>query len=112
MVSPVLKKCFRIDPRDNVAALLDDAGAETIEIVGGEKGTLNLPAAVKLGHKVALAAIARGESVIKYGVRIGHATQPIRPGEWVHLHNLASDFDERSNTLDGDTGAPTDTKYE
>ena len=49
------------------------------------------------------------EAVIKYGVRIGHATQPVARGAWVHLHNLASDLDERSGTLDLHSGAPTDT---
>jgi altronate hydrolase/altronate dehydratase small subunit len=50
--------------------------------------------------------------VIKYGVRIGHATEPIAVGDWIHLHNCASDLDERSNTLEVTTGAPTDTIYE
>jgi hypothetical protein len=53
--------------------------------------------------------IATGEAVVKFGVRIGHATQPIRRGAWVHLHNLASDLDQRSGTLDLNSGAPTDT---
>jgi altronate dehydratase small subunit len=52
-----------------------------------------------------------GGAVVKYGVRIGHATQAIQRGAWVHLHNLASDFDERSGTLDLHSGAPTDTAY-
>ncbi len=47
---------------------------------------------------------------MKYGVSIGYATTPIRAGQWVHLHNCASYFDERSNTLDGQTGAPTETE--
>ena len=51
-------------------------------------------------------------AVVKFGVRIGHATAAIRAGDWVHLHNCASDVDERSGTLDLHTGATTDTKYE
>jgi len=39
---------------------------------------------------------------------IGEATKPIRVGDWVHLHNMKSRFDERSNTLDASTGAPTE----
>jgi altronate hydrolase/altronate dehydratase small subunit len=46
---------------------------------------------------------------MKFGVRIGHATEPIKRGGWVHLHNLASDLDERSGTLDLHSGAPSDT---
>jgi len=46
--------------------------------------------------------------VVKFGARIGRATRPIAAGEWVHLHNLASDLDERSGSLDLHTGAPGD----
>ena len=64
---------------------------------------------IERGHKVALRDIAVSEAIIKFGVRIGHATNPIARGAWVHLHNLASDLDERSGTLDLHSGAPTDT---
>jgi hypothetical protein len=108
-----MKKCFQVNPRDNVATVLENAGAKTVQVVGGDTAsTVELQSAIKLGHKVALADIKSGDAIIKYGVRIGHAAKDIRRGEWVHLHNCASDFDERSGTLDGETGAPTDTKYE
>jgi altronate dehydratase small subunit len=64
------------------------------------------------GHKVAVRDIALQEAIIKFGVRIGHATQAIYRGTWVHLHNLASDLDVRSGSLDLHSGAPTDTVYE
>jgi altronate hydrolase len=41
------------------------------------------------GHKVATRAIAVGEAVKRYDQIIGFAKRPIRPGEHVHLHNLA-----------------------
>ena len=44
------------------------------------------------GHKYAIRAIAPGENVIKYCMPIGHAKVPIRPGEHVHTHNLASNL--------------------
>jgi altronate hydrolase len=40
------------------------------------------------GHKVALCELAIGQAVRRYGQIIGFATQPIRPGEHVHTHNL------------------------
>ena len=43
---------------------------------------------VPLGHKVALRDIAQGAQVVKYGVAIGRATQAIRAGEHVHVHNV------------------------
>ena len=43
---------------------------------------------IPLGHKIALMDIAQGNTVIKYGVSIGKATQAIKKGDWVHTHNL------------------------
>ncbi|MGC1275764.1 MAG: altronate dehydratase family protein [Planctomycetaceae bacterium] len=48
------------------------------------------PSNVGFGHKVAVAAIAPGDSIRKFGQIIGHATSVIRPGDWVHSHNLAA----------------------
>jgi altronate dehydratase len=44
--------------------------------------------AVPRGHKIALAPIARGEQVIRYGQIIGQATEDIATGAHVHSHNL------------------------
>jgi hypothetical protein len=107
-----MAKCFQINPGDNTAVLLDDAAAgDEIEIVGSV-GKIVLQQEIEYGHKVALIAIPAGEEVTKYGICIGHSTQPIEAGEWVHLHNCASDYDQRSATLDVHTGAVTDTVYE
>ncbi len=107
-----MTQCFQINPGDNTAVLLDDAAAgDEIGIVGGS-ATIVLQQDIEYGHKIALGAIPAGAAVIKYGIGIGHSTQPIRAGEWVHLHNCASDYDERSATLDVHTGAVTDTVYE
>ncbi len=45
---------------------------------------------IPAGHKVALASIAQGQAVVKYGHPIGVATRPIQPGQWVHGHNVAT----------------------
>lgn len=45
---------------------------------------------VPLGHKLALVDIAEGDDLIEYGVRVGVATNPIRTGEHVHVHNVRS----------------------
>ena len=67
---------------------------------------------IPFGHKFALRALRAGDPVIKYGARIGTATQDIVPGEHVHLHNMRSDFDERASTLDAETALPEDVVYE
>jgi len=102
-------RAFQIQPQDNVATLIDDAPAGAIELIGANRGEIVATEKIKRGHKVALRDIAVSEALIKFGVRIGHATKPIAHGAWVHLHNLASDLDDRSGTLDLHSGAPTDT---
>jgi hypothetical protein len=102
-------RAFQIQPQDNVATLLDDAAAGAVEILGALPQEIHSPEKIERGHKVALRDIAVNEAIIKFGVRIGHATHPISRGAWIHLHNLASDLDDRSGTLDLHSGAPTDT---
>ena len=105
-----MPRAFRLHSADNVATLIDDAPPGPVECLGaGNAGPLVAHEPVAHGHKIALANLVPGDAVMKFGVRIGHATQPIARGAWVHLHNLASDLDARSGTLDLHTGAPTDT---
>jgi hypothetical protein len=47
---------------------------------------------VALGHKIARRFIPVGSEVIKYGMSIGSAAIDVQPGEWVHLHNLESNY--------------------
>lgn len=107
------KLSFRVDKADNVATMLCAAeSGDTILVQGGAVAQpLEVLEGILLGHKVALAEIAKGDFVVKYGVRIGIATQSIKPGEWVHLHNCRSQVDERSSHLDNLTGAAQDTAY-
>lgn len=102
-------RCFHIQPQDNVATLIDDAAAGPVEVIGATRGEMIALEKIARGHKVALCDAAAGDAIVKFGVRIGHATRPIARGAWVHLHNLASDLDDRSGTLDLHSGAPTDT---
>ena len=105
-------RCYQIQPQDNVGTMIDDGAAGDVAIIGATPGELTISERIATGHKVALRDIEADEAVVKFGVRIGHATQRIPRGAWVHLHNLASDLDERSGTLDLHSGAPTDTRYE
>jgi hypothetical protein len=100
---------FRIHPDDNVATLLGD-GVDVVMLIGGDGVALNQP--VAMGHKVALADIAVNQSVVKFGIPIGTAAIAIRAGDWVHLHNCTSRFDERSGGFDVVTGAAKDMAYD
>ena len=48
------------------------------------KAVMDIP----LGHKIALADMKVGDTVLKYGTDIGKVVAPIRKGEHVHIHNL------------------------
>jgi hypothetical protein len=43
---------------------------------------------IPANNKVAVADIKKGDSVRKYGERIGFAGQDIKTGNWVHTHNI------------------------
>lgn len=80
---------MRLSPLDNVAVATQkvEAGHTVAEGVAAA-------ARIPFGHKVALAAIASGEPVMKFGQIIGFASTAIAPGDWVHEHNVAMhDFD-------------------
>lgn len=105
-------ECFQIARADNIATLLKDAEPGAVVIRGeAELSEIRLTQPITMGHKVALRAIEKGEAVVKYGVTIGLATRPIAPGEWVHLHNCRSLYDEGSSNLDVVTGARQETPY-
>ena len=50
--------------------------------------TLTALDAIPLGHKIALADITAGATVLKYGHDIGRAVASIGKGRHVHVHNL------------------------
>ncbi len=78
---------MRLDPADNVAVSVAEAGLDAGAPVGTDG--VHTRSAVPRGHKVALEAIARGAAVRKYGHPIGVATADIAAGEHVHVHNVA-----------------------
>ena len=79
---------LRLDPRDDVAvALRALAPGERMAVAGC---AIEIGGDVPHGHKVALRDLAAGETVRKFGWPIGRATAPVRAGEHVHSHNLAT----------------------
>jgi altronate hydrolase len=77
---------IRIDDRDNVAVALRALTAgDRIEVAGE---TVVARQDIPAGHKVALSAVAPDQQILKYGVPIGLATEPVSQGDWVHSHNL------------------------
>ena len=91
---------FVLSPADNVAVCRRNVRAgERLEL-GNEPVVARVD--VPLGHKIARRFIPSGAEVIKYGMSIGSTTKDVQPGEWVHLHNLRSNY---ISTHTRDTGA-------
>ncbi|MBI2824914.1 MAG: altronate dehydratase [Planctomycetia bacterium] len=77
-----------LHPDDNICVAARDL-EQGAAISAGYK-SVTLTGRVRLGHKIAVTPIAKGERVIRYGQTIGFATEAIEPGDWVHTHNLAA----------------------
>jgi len=43
---------------------------------------------IPIGHKLAIKALPKDSTVIKYGVDIGRVVAPIQVGEHAHVHNI------------------------
>lgn len=79
---------LRVHPQDDVLVTLREL--QPGEAVRAGADVIVARAAIPRGHKIAIAAIAAGSPVHKYGWPIGRATCDISPGEHVHTHNLAT----------------------
>jgi len=77
-------------PGDNVAVAKSDIESGTALTVMGQAVTLKTR--VEVGHKFAFKRVAKGEKLVKYGAPIGVATQDIAPGDYMHIHNVTSDY--------------------
>jgi altronate hydrolase len=90
-----MQSIIKIHSLDNVAvALRDLEQGEHVSVAGH---SLVLTQAVGRGHKFALQPLAVNAQVMKYGLPIGHATQPVAAGEIIHSNNARtnlSDLDE------------------
>src|SRR3954469_6459525 len=76
-------RTIRLSSQDNVVVAVDQIqqGVEAAGLTARER--------VPRGHKMAVAPIAEGEPVRKYGQIIGFASKHVAPGDWVHVHNVA-----------------------
>lgn len=88
-----MNKVFVVDKEDNVGTAVGEPikAGETVGTEGRVTDvTVTANADISYGHKIALKPIAKGEQVMKYGLSIGAATEDIKPGDHVHLHNVES----------------------
>lgn len=81
---------IKIHKNDNVAVTLRDIKkGETLVF---ENNNVVAAEDIAKGHKIAYQDIPEGENIIKYGFPIGHATKPIKAGEYIHTHNIKTNL--------------------
>jgi len=81
---------MRLSPPDNVAVALHPLKPGMTVMLDGE--TLMIVHTIATGHKLAARTIRKGELIVKYGCPIGTATADIPAGEYVHTHNVESNY--------------------
>lgn len=84
------KNYIIMNPDDNCATALEDILEDSQIRIRGS--SINVNQNVPLGHKIALEDIREGDVVKKYGQAIGIATEDIKKGDWIHIHNLTSQY--------------------
>ena len=74
---------IKIKDEDNVAITVDKvlAGAE---VMPGVVASQDIPQ----GHKIALCDIPAGGEIVRYGVVLGYAIDPIAKGQWINENML------------------------
>jgi altronate dehydratase small subunit len=83
-------EALKLSEKDNVATSLADLepGAEVRVRWGKEVTRIKSLEKIPFGFKIALANLRKGSNVIKYGETIGLASQSIKQGQLVHIHNI------------------------
>src|SRR5918911_1737606 len=80
---------IRLHAADDVVIARTELPAGTLVQKENVRAAVRIPA----GHKIAVRAVAKGAPVHRYNQIIGFATQPIAPGDHVHVHNVTmADF--------------------
>ena len=102
-------RAIRLHGEDNVVVAVDQLlpGAVVHGVAAAER--------VPRGHKMAIAPIAAGAPVRKYGQIIGFASKPIEPGNWLHEHNVemhdfARDYRFAEDAVPVATAAPAEVR--
>ena len=81
------------DHDDNVGVVVVEgltAGTEMLCVITHDDSDFKLTAKddVPVGHKIALADLNEGDTIIKYGEDIGKMVASVEKGGHVHVHNL------------------------
>ena len=85
-----------VEKNDDVAVVLEaiHVGDKVTYRYGDEERSVVSLSEVPVYHKVAVRDIKRGDHILKYGEKLGVATQDIKLGERVHVQNLDSERED------------------
>ncbi|KZL89895.1 UxaA family hydrolase [Clostridium magnum] len=86
-----MKKIIKVNENDNLVVALTDLNKDEVINIDGKE--IKLKENIKRGHKIAIEEIKVDENVVKYGFPIGHATQDILEGQWIHTQNTKTNLD-------------------
>ncbi len=84
---PLEKVAVVLEVGDHVAIAKEPLLPGT-QLILGDGSTLRVAQLIPPGHKIALSSRDEGDEVLRYGQIIGFASQPIAPGQHVHVQNL------------------------
>lgn len=85
-MTPLSSVAIRLHPDDDVVVVKRGIKAGAEFAIDGHP--LRVERDIGRGHKLAIRPVAHSGPVRKYGQVVGFATATIRPGDWVHTHNL------------------------
>lgn len=85
-----LQGALMLSDKDNVATSLADLepGTDVQIRVGKDVNIIKALEIIPFGFKIAVTDITKGFNVMKYGEVIGIASQDIKQGQLVHIHNI------------------------
>ncbi|MBO4457510.1 MAG: altronate dehydratase [Butyrivibrio sp.] len=87
-----MNKFLQINENDNVVVCLENIKAgEKINI--SEDCQVTVSEDIPAGHKMSVKNMEKGENVIKYGYAIGHVTEDVQSGSWIHTHNTKTNLE-------------------
>ena len=89
-----MSNAILVNDRDNVITAVSNLkkGDDAIYTAGSDTARIKVIEDIPYGHKIAIAKIARGSFIVKYGETIGRAREDIEPGAWIHSHNTEETY--------------------
>ena len=91
-----MENAIIITPKDDVVTVTQTIhpGDTVVYSINGQEHSVVARQEIPVYHTIAVHAVKKDSSVIKYGEHIGYATADIAVGDHVHTQNLGSEKKE------------------